>query len=59
MDRVTLRVARVVGRGENNRVKTLRLKVDANDLGTPEALERAAEILRGGGLVAFPTETVY
>jgi L-threonylcarbamoyladenylate synthase len=59
VDRVTLRVARVVGRGENNRVKTLRLKVDANDLGTPEALERAAEILRGGGLVAFPTETVY
>jgi L-threonylcarbamoyladenylate synthase len=25
----------------------------------PGALERAAEILRGGGLVAFPTETVY
>lgn len=24
-----------------------------------EALERAAEIIRGGGLVAFPTETVY
>ena len=30
--------------------------------GTPEAretLERAAQILRGGGLVALPTETVY
>ncbi len=43
-------------------MKTLRLKVDAENLGTPEALEalaRAAEILRGGGLVAFPTETVY
>lgn len=26
---------------------------------TPETLERAAETLRGGGLVAFPTETVY
>jgi len=26
---------------------------------SPEALERAAAILRGGGLVAFPTETVY
>jgi len=55
-------VARVDGRGENSRVKTLRLKVDANDLGTPEAretLECAAEILRGGGLVALPTETVY
>ncbi|WP_420128705.1 L-threonylcarbamoyladenylate synthase [Longimicrobium sp.] len=25
----------------------------------PEALRRAAEVLRGGGLVAFPTETVY
>jgi len=43
-------------------VRTLRLKVDANDLGTPEAreaLEHAAKILRGGGLVALPTETVY
>ncbi len=26
---------------------------------TPENLDRAARILRGGGLVAFPTETVY
>ena len=26
---------------------------------TPEAIEQAAEILRRGGLVAFPTETVY
>ncbi len=25
----------------------------------PSAIERAARILRGGGLVAFPTETVY
>lgn len=25
----------------------------------PEGLDRAARILRGGGLVAFPTETVY
>ncbi len=36
--------------------------MDANDLGTPEAreaLEHAAKILRGGGLVALPTETVY
>ena len=43
-------------------MKTLRLKVDANRLDAPEvveALERAAEILRGGGLVALPTETVY
>ncbi len=43
-------------------MKTLRLTVDANSLGTPEArdaIERAAGILRGGGLVALPTETVY
>ena len=43
-------------------MKTLRLKVDANRLNTPEAgaaLDRAAGILRGGGLVALPTETVY
>lgn len=26
---------------------------------TPESIAEAAEILRGGGLVAFPTETVY
>jgi L-threonylcarbamoyladenylate synthase len=26
---------------------------------SPELLERAAAVLRGGGLVAFPTETVY
>ncbi len=48
--------------GENKSVKTLRLVVDAGDLKTPqalEALERAAQILRGGGLVALPTETVY
>ena len=48
--------------GDNRRVKTLQLKVDAAQLGTPEAVEalaRAAEILRGGGLVALPTETVY
>jgi L-threonylcarbamoyladenylate synthase len=43
-------------------VKTLRLRIDPTQLGTREAgatLERAAEILRGGGLVALPTETVY
>ena len=36
--------------------------VDPAHLETPEAqeaLERAAGILRGGGLVALPTETVY
>jgi L-threonylcarbamoyladenylate synthase len=41
---------------------TLRLTVDPNHLETPEAidaLEQAAAILRRGGLVALPTETVY
>ena len=32
---------------------TLRLKA------TPQDIARAAEILRNGGTVAFPTETVY
>jgi L-threonylcarbamoyladenylate synthase len=41
---------------------TLRLTVDPEALDAPAAaaaLERAAEILRSGGTVAFPTETVY
>jgi L-threonylcarbamoyladenylate synthase len=41
---------------------TLRFTVDPNHLHTPEAieaLEQAAQILRAGGLVALPTETVY
>ncbi len=38
--------------------KTLRLFVDANALDAP-ALAQAAAILRDGGTVAFPTETVY
>jgi L-threonylcarbamoyladenylate synthase len=43
-------------------VKTLRLSVDPGRLDTVEAREamaRAAAILRSGGLVALPTETVY
>ena len=43
-------------------MKTLRLVVDPDQLETPqaqEALDRAAQILRAGGLVALPTETVY
>ncbi len=43
-------------------MKTLRLVVDPDRLETPhaaEALERAAALLRSGGLVALPTETVY
>jgi L-threonylcarbamoyladenylate synthase len=43
-------------------MKTLQLMVDPTNLKCPEAqetLEQAAQILRVGGLVAFPTETVY
>lgn len=43
-------------------MKTLYLSVDAERLATKGAsatLDRAAAILRGGGLVALPTETVY
>lgn len=43
-------------------MKTLRLKVDPASLDSSEAgrtLDRAAAILRAGGLVALPTETVY
>ncbi|HEX4008243.1 MAG TPA: L-threonylcarbamoyladenylate synthase [Acidobacteriaceae bacterium] len=43
-------------------MKTLRLLVDANDpesRASRQAIARAAEILRLGGTVAFPTETVY
>jgi L-threonylcarbamoyladenylate synthase len=43
-------------------VKTLRLVVDPARLDSAdvqEAIERGAQILRDGGLVAFPTETVY
>jgi len=43
-------------------VQTLRLAVDPQHLETAEAcavLDRAAAILRSGGLVALPTETVY
>jgi len=43
-------------------VKTLRLKVDPAHLdshGTKLAIAQASEILRAGGLVAMPTETVY
>jgi L-threonylcarbamoyladenylate synthase len=48
--------------GDNKNVKTLRLTVNPSHLEGPEAddaLNRAAEILRSGGLVALPTETVY
>src|ERR1035441_7080065 len=43
-------------------VTTLRLRVNMEDLSEPDsqaAMERAAAILRSGGTVALPTETVY
>jgi L-threonylcarbamoyladenylate synthase len=43
-------------------VRTLRLTVDVGGLESEDsrhAIARAAEILRAGGTVAFPTETVY
>ncbi len=49
-------------RAKIGKVNTLRLLLNPERLDTTEAkdvLARAAEILRSGGLVAFPTETVY
>ena len=49
-------------KGDNESVKTLRLMVDPRRMEPAQAqaaLEQAAEILRAGGLVALPTETVY
>ncbi len=48
--------------GDNKYVKTLRLSVDPARMETDEAraaIAQAAQILRSGGLVALPTETVY
>ena len=48
--------------GDNRPVKTLRLSVDPAHLEPPaarDAIAQAAAILRRGGLVALPTETVY
>lgn len=39
-------------------MKTLVIRTDRNNP-DPEAIRRAGEILQHGGLVAFPTETVY
>lgn len=47
---------------DNRPVKTLRLSVDPAHLDQAEsrlAITQAADTLRSGGLVAFPTETVY
>lgn len=45
---------------QQNAVHTVLLTVDGTDAKKDEqAIIQAAEILRNGGLVAFPTETVY
>jgi len=47
---------------DNKAMETQRLNVDPGDLDAPAtdaSLTRAATILRAGGLVALPTETVY
>ena len=49
-------------KGDNREVKTLRFVIDPAKVAsgeTEKALERVAGILRSGGLVALPTETVY
>ncbi len=53
---------RLAETGDNGEVKTLLLQADAARLDSAEtrrAIGQAAEILRAGGLVALPTETVY
>lgn len=43
-------------------MQTLRLKIDAAHFDAPASravIEQAASVLKGGGTVAFPTETVY
>jgi L-threonylcarbamoyladenylate synthase len=55
-------VAATASNSDNKYVKTLRLSVDPARMETDEAqaaIAQAAEILRAGGLVALPTETVY
>lgn len=42
----------------NTHMKTILEKIDGTCINS-RALERAAQIIREGGLVAFPTETVY
>jgi L-threonylcarbamoyladenylate synthase len=55
-------VAATTSNSDNKFVKTLRFTVDPTRIDTDEAqsaIAHAAQILRGGGLVALPTETVY
>jgi L-threonylcarbamoyladenylate synthase len=55
-------VAATTSNSDNNSVKTLRFAVEPTRIDTNEAqsaMGQAAQILREGGLVALPTETVY
>src|SRR5579863_7927610 len=55
-------VAATASNGDNKVVKTLRFRVDPARMETDQAqtaIGHAAQILRAGGLVALPTETVY
>ena len=55
-------MAATTSNSDNNSVKTLCFAVDSTRLDTDEAqsaIGQAAHILRSGGLVALPTETVY
>ena len=52
-------ILRVAGTEPNSRrMKTIVLNVDSTNPES-EAVRRAADVIRAGGLVAFPTETVY
>ncbi len=47
---------------EKSRMNTEYIEINPQDVNCPaaqKALEKAGEIIRAGGLVAFPTETVY
>lgn len=55
-------MAATASNSENSTVKTLRLSVDPARIqsdAAQSAIAHAAQILRNGGLVALPTETVY
>ena len=45
-------------KSEVNTLQTEVIKIDRENMDL-DALKRAGEILKSGGLVAFPTETVY
>lgn len=59
--RICVEIYRYVMKVETMETKIIRIQQDMEEL-TPaqeEALRQAGEVLKNGGLVAFPTETVY